>query len=252
MQGVAVVFHCAATTTNNVPWQVHEETNVLGTKAVFEEARKAGVRRVIHTSSVIVYGLDAPRGGVVGEWTALPEKIDRWAHYLRAKLEAEKLAFELHRRADLPVTVLRLGILYGPGGARSIGKGLAQFGPIRLSIGSGRNVLPYTHVDNAVDALLLAAITPAAVGQAYNIVDEPQVTVRDAIAYSTAANGERLLLVPVPPVLLAGAARLLELKQDLAGSQVPPRLSRFVVRSACRNIRYDTAKGRRELGWRSA
>jgi nucleoside-diphosphate-sugar epimerase len=109
--------------------------------------------------------------------------------------------------------------------------------------------MPYTYVDNAVDCLPLAAISPDAIGQAYNVVDEPQVSVRDCILNNAGTMGERVLLAPVPSLLFSGLASLLELRSRLDGSELPPRLSRWVVRSACRDTGYDTRKAREQLGW---
>jgi predicted dehydrogenase/nucleoside-diphosphate-sugar epimerase len=252
MRGVGVIYHCAAVTNNNISWQTHQDVNIAGAEAVFKAALKAGVQRVVHASSVIVYGLARPpHGDPISETSSLPDHPDRWAHYLRSKQAADRLAFDYWREARLPITVLRLGILYGPGG-RSPDRGLIQLGPLRLTIGSGRNQIPYTYVGNAVDCMLLAAISPEAIGQAYNVVDEPQVTPRDVASQSMKITGERSIPVPVPPFLLSGVARLLELRGGLSGSQTPPKLSRYVVRSACRDLHYDTRKVRDQLGWQQA
>jgi len=253
MRGVAVVYHCAAITTNKASWTDHYETNARGAETVFKEALKAGVQRVIHVSSVVVYGLDRPRyNGLVEESASYAQNPDKWAHYLRSKLEADKLAFRYWREAGLPVTVLRPGILYGPAGSRSIARGLGRLGPVLLLIGNGCNLLPFTYVDNAVDCLLLAAISPQAIGQAYNVVDEPQVSVRDVIMQKREITGERLILVPLPPFLLCVVARLLEMKSSLGHSEVPPKATRYVILSACTDIRYSTSKARQQLGWQSA
>src|SRR5262249_54823953 len=152
MQGVDVVYHCAAVTRNNRPWAEHYETNVIGTKTVLEAALHAAVGRIVYVSSVVVYGLDAPAdGAAIVESAPYVRRIDCWAHYLRSKIEAEKVAFALCRDAGLPVTVVRPGLIYGPGSPRAVGGGLARFGPLQLVIGGGRNALPYTHVDNVVD-----------------------------------------------------------------------------------------------------
>jgi nucleoside-diphosphate-sugar epimerase len=117
MQDVSVVYHCAAVTTNVASWITHCETNVPGTETVLKEASRAGIQRVLHVSSVLVYGLDRPRqGGRVAESAPYAENLDRWAYYIRPKIEAERLAFDYRRKAKSAVTVLRLGILYGPGG----------------------------------------------------------------------------------------------------------------------------------------
>ncbi len=249
MEGVSVVFHCAAATRNNLSWALHEETNIQGTRTVLEAAQAAGALRVVHVSSIVVYGLEGRRGcGLVDESTPYAASKDPWAHYLRSKLEADRTALTMYRRDGVPVTVVRPGILYGPGG-RAIGQGLAQFGSLRLSIGTGDNALPFSYIDNAVDAMLLAATTEGAVGQAYNVVDEPATSVRDCARLEAQIRGERLRLVPVPPLVLTGLARALELRRQQSRTTIPPRLSRFVVSSAVCDLRYSTAKARRELGW---
>jgi nucleoside-diphosphate-sugar epimerase len=251
MGGVGLIYHCAAVTNNNIPWQTHQDVNIAGAEAVFMAALKAGVQRVVHASSVIVYGLASPpHGNLVSETTSFPDHPDRWAHYLRSKQAADRLAFDYWREEGLPITVLRLGILYGPGG-RSPDRGLIQLGPLRLTIGRGRNQMPYAYVGNAVDCMLLAAISPEAIGQAYNVVDEPQVTPHDVAERSAKITGERSILTPVPPFLLSGVARLFEWRNERRDSQTPPKLSRFVVSSAGRNLRYDTSRAREQLGWQS-
>lgn len=253
MQGVGTVYHCAAVTANNVSWEMHHQTNVLGTETVLREALKADVQRVVHVSSVIVYGLDRPRdAAAISEAHQYVERPDRYAYYMRSKTEADKLALKYWREEGLPVTVLRLGLLYGPGGGYNIDRGLVQLGSVRLTFGRGRNRLPFTYVDDAVDCLLLAAIAPSAAGQAYNVVGESQVCVRDAALQSMEISGEHAALVPVPPFLLSGVAGLLEWRNGKAGSSVPPRLSRYVVRSACRDIVYDTRKAAEQLGWQGS
>lgn len=250
VRGCSVVFHCAALTTNGAPWSQHHETNVVGTENVLRAAREAGVRRVVHASSVAVYGL-APgnRDGSLDE--AAPYGTpDAWAHYMRAKIEADRLARRYAREEDLDVVVLRLGVLYGPGGGRSPGKGLARVGPVRLVMGGGRNAMPYTHVDNAVDAMLLAAVSGEAAGKAYNVVDEPQRTVREAIRLADGSDGRRPVVLGVPTMPLTLGAALLEWRARRKGQGTPPRLTRYVVRSATRDLRYDTRRIREELGWR--
>jgi nucleoside-diphosphate-sugar epimerase len=253
MRDVAIVYHCAAITTNRASWTAHYETNVRGTENVLKGALKAGAQRVIHLSSVVVYGLSRSRqDGLIDESAPYIQNPDRWAYYLRSKLEADKLAFGYWREVGLPVTVLRPGILYGPAGGRSIGRGLARLGPVHLMIGSGRNLLPFTYVDNAVDCLLLAAVSPEAIGQAYNVVDEPQVCVHDVVLQRREITRERFVMVSVSPFLLCAVARLLELNSSLRRSEMPPKATRYVIHSACTDIRYDTSKARQQLGWQPA
>jgi 2-alkyl-3-oxoalkanoate reductase len=264
MEGVQIVFHCAAITRNNVPWKVHYDSNILGTEHVLKAAKQNGVERVVHVSSVVVYGLaelgstgnghSSSNGNghyhapMIDETTPLERNPEPIAFYMRSKIAAEEVVSKYIRDEHLPVTIIRPGILYGPGAGR-VGRSLAQLGPLYLMFGQGNNALPLTYIDNVVDALLLAATKPDAVGQAYNIVDDPQINVRECATQMAAITGDPLITVPVPTPLLSGAASIFELRRTLTRSEAPPKLSNYVVRSAVRDIRYDTRKAREQLGW---
>ena len=252
MRDVDLVVHCAALTTNNVPWSLHEETNIRGTRTVLGAARDQGATRLVHVSSVVVYGLDAPSNRPLAESTPLPTGVDRWAFYQRSKLEAERALTNGAAAAGPDVVVVRPGIIYGPGAEGPLKRGLVQLGSTRLTIGRGANHLPLTYVDNVVDGILLALVSPAAAGQAYNLVDEPQPQIRTAARRAAAVVGEPTRLFPVSPTALGRIARFLEHRRELAQADSPPRLSRFQIASATRDVLYDVGKARRELGWVSA
>jgi len=228
MKSISVVYHCAAITTNQVSWKEHDEINVYGTENVLSEALKAGVQRVIHVSSVAVYGLDhSSKDSPIGETATYARKPRRWSHYLRSKLEGDKIAFDYWQRFGLPVTVIRPGILYGPGSGRKFGDGLIRLGSVCLLAGWGNNHLPYTYVDNVVDCLLLAAVHPEAVSEAHNVVDTPHIRMRELIRLCQAVKRQRTTMVPLPASLLLGAAALLEWKSNRSRASMPPRLSRL-------------------------
>ncbi|HUF10246.1 MAG TPA: NAD(P)-dependent oxidoreductase, partial [Rhodothermales bacterium] len=204
---------------------------------------------VVHVSSVAVYGLDK-RPGPVLETDALAQQPDHWAYYIRTKLEAEQKAAAVAEAANLDLSIMRLGLLYGPGAARPVGRGLVQLGSWRFVLGSGSNHLPYTYIDNAVDALLLAAARSHSGIEAYNIVDGPPRTVGDAARQDGEVRREKVRLVPVPPVLMSTLARYFEHRNR--NRETAPKLTRYVVRSATRDIIYDTRKARDRLGWEPA
>jgi nucleoside-diphosphate-sugar epimerase len=246
-KGADIVFHCAAVTTNTAPAPLHEEINVEGSRLVVRAAGEAGARRVVHCSSVIVYGVDLP-GGVVTEDSRLDRSGGRWDHYLRTKVAAEDAGREAVAEFEgLDLVVLRLGILYGPG--RPLDPVVLSLGRLHVLLGGGRNHLPYTHVDDAVDALLLAGVVPAAGGQAFNVVGAVGPSVRGVARLATDVDGRGGRLLGLPGPLLLAGARLLERRAAASGTDVPPKLSGFVVRSATRNVRYDTTKARQQLGW---
>ena len=222
MRDVDLVVHCAALTTNNVPWSLHEETNIRGTRSVLGAAREAGATRLVHVSSVVVYGLDSPSDTPLTEATPLPTAVDRWAFYQRSKLEAERALTNGAAGAGPEIVVVRPGIIYGPGAEAPLKKGLVQLGSTRLTIGRGTNHLPLTYVDNVVDGILLALLSPAAAGQAYNLVDEPQPEIRTAALQAAAVVGEPTRLLPVS----SDRARRGSRDSSSAGASPPMRTRR--------------------------
>jgi nucleoside-diphosphate-sugar epimerase len=250
MADADIVFHCAALTTNRTSWQAQRETNIRGTERVLEVALGSGVQRVVHISSVLVYGLQLPDGETaITETSPYVENPEKWGYYMRSKAAADELALSFSREKGLPVSVVRLGILYGPRGRLPGQQSLARVGPVRLLLGNGRNVMPFTYVENAVDCILLAATSEAAPGQAYNVVDEPQISGRDALEKRGQLTGDRPVFVRVPASFLLLAGTPLELFSSLTGADTPPPLTRHLVHSACRDIRYDSTKAREQLGW---
>ena len=109
--GSTVVFHLAALIAipySYVAAQSFLETNVMGTLNVLEAARRAGVRRVVHTSTSEVYGTPA----------SLPitetHPLNAQSPYAASKVAADQLALAFHASYDVPVTVLRPFNTYGP------------------------------------------------------------------------------------------------------------------------------------------
>lgn len=253
VKDVSVVINCAAITTNRATWEEHERVNVRATESLFLAAEKAGVKRIVHMSSVVVYGLEAAATGeAIRELSPYAQRPPNWAHYMRSKIESDQCAQRYNAKHTVPVTVLRLGIVYGPGAKHAPGRGLMDVGSFRFMIGMGRNHLPYAYIDNVVDLVLMASAVPQAKGQTYNILDMPQRTVREAVARSRSVTGKPIRVVPIPPFVVRVAAWLLEARATLSGGHQTPKVSRVVIDGMSRDIRYSTCKAEKELGIRQA
>lgn len=110
-RGVDVVFHLAALIAIPYSYQAPEsfvDTNIKGTLNVLEGARRAGVRRVVSTSTSEVYGTPA----------SLPIREDHplqgQSPYSASKIAADKLCEAYHCSFGLPVVTLRPFNTYGP------------------------------------------------------------------------------------------------------------------------------------------
>jgi nucleoside-diphosphate-sugar epimerase len=247
VEGMDVIFHCAGKVAPAGRWVDFLEVNVLGTERLIQAAMAARVQRFVHVSSIGVYGA-RPEGTVISEDDGYDPNAARGG-YTRSKIMADQLAFWYINTRSAPITVIRPATIYGPGGKNSLVRVGARLGKLNLVFGPGQNLLPLVYVDNVVDALLLAARRDEAVGRAYNIVDDEQITQRVFIGKMKHALDAKAPTVYLP----LGAVRLLAGGADLAkaalrGKRGPQGLFSRIERSL-QSVRYDTSRAQAELGW---
>ncbi len=112
LAGADRVFHCAGLSTVRATQQQLERVNVGGTRVVLEEALRAGVERLVFTSSATTCG-PAERGSTADEkevWRAGRHGL----HYVNAKYAAEVEALRIGAQG-LPVVVVNPAYVLGPG-----------------------------------------------------------------------------------------------------------------------------------------
>jgi len=159
--GCDVVFHLAALMDYSAPWKRLEEVNVQGTRNVVEMCAKHKVRRLIFISSTSVYGKELKEMPVDEETPTNPTDL-----YGKSKLEAERVVGE--HFTDVPYTILRPGVIYGPTYLSYYSKVFRAIQQGKISIlGDGKNIIPFVHAEDIVDAMLKAAAHDAAKGKIY-------------------------------------------------------------------------------------
>ena len=162
---VDLLAHCAAVIAGAA-----EETtrvNIDGTRGLLEAAVDAGCQRALCVSTALVY--DFGDRTVVDESTPL---LREGPPFHMSRVRAEEIAWAAGARG-LPVTLFRPYMILGAH-PTSTASALLPQQIVRgefVMRGDGSGSFPYVHVDNLVDAIVLAWRTPGAVGQAYNIVD---------------------------------------------------------------------------------
>jgi nucleoside-diphosphate-sugar epimerase len=164
--GAHVVVHCAAVLHRATRAEAMR-VNVEGTRIVLEAARQAGCARFIHLSTMSAHAVEG--SDVVDEATPLRQAGDA---YGESKALAEQAVWAAAAQG-LRVTVLRPPAILGVAPTAYWSVRMAYriaAGDLALP-GDGLATLPYVHVDNLIDAILLALRADTAVGQAYNIID---------------------------------------------------------------------------------
>ncbi|MCX6558778.1 MAG: NAD-dependent epimerase/dehydratase family protein [Candidatus Aminicenantes bacterium] len=112
MVGQQLVFHTAGKVSDRGSRREFWQANVDGTANVIAACREAGVKRLIHLSSLTVLGL--PRSGArVDEQT--PPAAALRDPYSASKLAGERLVREAHGSSGLETVVIRPGVIWGPG-----------------------------------------------------------------------------------------------------------------------------------------
>jgi UDP-glucose 4-epimerase len=182
-KGADHVFHLAAVSNVNYAYKYPVYTtalNVVGTANVLEAVRVNGTGRVYLASTVWVYN-GAPAVDSVDEST--PFYLDGAGHiYTSTKMASEMVCHNYGRLYDVPFTVLRYGIPYGPRMREEllipifIRKALAGQ-PLTVS-GKGEQYRKFVYVRDMAEAHVLAMADVAA-KQTYNLEGSRKVTVRE-------------------------------------------------------------------------
>ena len=246
-QGAAIVYHSAAKVSDWGPWQTFEEEAVTATRHVVQACRAANVQRLLHVSSISVYGHPhLAEGQKITEETPLGQGFWLWDYYPRAKLLAEQISREFPA-----TTVVRPSWLYGPRDRitmpRVIPALLSKKVPI---IGSGENYLNIIYAADVARGAILAANHPSAIGQAYNLCSVGEVKQVDLVNALTDALSLPRVTKHVPYGLAIRFAFLQECWKRLIGSATPPRITRRAIYLIGRSTAYATEKAEKELGWR--
>ncbi|HEX4564144.1 MAG TPA: NAD(P)-dependent oxidoreductase [Solirubrobacteraceae bacterium] len=217
------VVHLAAEIASQRDARKVHEVNVRGTERLLEAMRAeqdgGGAPRIVFASTVVT-------GDAGGRVLTEEEPLPVATPYGRSKQEGERLVLG----AGTPAVIVRPAHVYGPGGwyANELIKQLRSPGRLAV-IGRGDNLWDVVHVDDVVEALVLAA-REAPAGSLYHVADDEPITSCDFIALTARELGlGRPRHVPVA------------LARIVAG--------RNAVDAVVRSARTSNAKIKRELGW---
>ncbi len=165
-EGCDAIFHCAYGTSGTQ--RQRARVNLHGTDSVLRGAAAAGVRRMVHMSTLMVYGATAD--GDLDE--NAPRQFFGDA-YSDSKLRAERLALAFGKSHDLEVTVIQPTAVYGPFGGVWTKNVMSQLASGRvILVDGGSGLCNAVYIDDLVSAMLLAAVEPGAAGEAFLVSGE--------------------------------------------------------------------------------
>ena len=205
LEGVRIVFHLAGTLAG-LTEQDFIRVNVEGTRHLVEAcaAHANTLERLVVVSSLAAAGPSPTSESPVTEET--PERPISW--YGRSKLEADRI---VQRQTGVQWTILRPGIVYGPGDWALLGiVRLMTFGIAPVLAGAERKY-SMMFVDDLVDALLSAATSTEAARQLFLVTGGEPVGLKELADHVGEAVGRRVRTVPIPLSIASAAGTIVDL-----------------------------------------
>jgi nucleoside-diphosphate-sugar epimerase len=222
----------------------YERVNVAGTQRALDAAAAGGAHAFIFFSSVKVFGDHQQRGDRVLVEDDAPEPD---TPYGRSKLAAERLVLGDSRISHR--VVLRPTLVYGPGAKGNLARmqeavARGRFPPVRET-GNRRSLV---HVEDLVNAALVAASMPGATGRIYHVADGEEYSTRRLYLAMCVAAGRAPADWTMPHAVL----RALALAGDAAGA-IRRRRALFdsaALRRLSESACFGADRVRRELAWK--
>ncbi|MER3546372.1 MAG: NAD-dependent dehydratase [Rhodanobacteraceae bacterium] len=245
MQDCHGVFHAAA---DYRLWARHPSqiyiTNVRGSRNVLLAAARAGVRRMVYTSSVATLGLH--EDGTPADEDTPVSYGDMIGDYKRSKFLAERRVRELARAQNFDVVIVNPAAPVGPRDIKPTPTGRmildAARGRMPAYVESGLDIV---HVDDVAQGHLLA-FRRGANGRRY-ILGGENLSLREILTRVARIAGRKPPWLRVSPDAVLPLARMAEVWARFSGRE--PRLTVAGVELARKHMYFSHARAARELGY---
>jgi dihydroflavonol-4-reductase len=246
MRGVRYLIHAAADYRLWAPAPSEIlRNNVEGTRVAMEEALRAGVERIVYTSSVATIALSDRTAADESRPLAAEQAVGA---YKRSKVIAERLVEDMIARSGLPAVIVNPSTPIGPRDIKPTPTGRiiveAACGRMPGFVDTGLNLV---HVDDAALGHL-AALERGAIGERY-ILGGENVHLGDMLKDIAQIVGRRAPRLRLPIAAVYPLAMGAELWARLSGRE--PFTTRDALKMARHHMFFSDAKARRDLGYAS-
>lgn len=226
-----VLINLAAEHRDDVqPLSSYYETNVKGAEQVCSVARAVGLRKIIFTSTVAVYGFQPGATGEDGPFEPFNE-------YGKTKLEAEAI-YRAWAQEDpgRSLVIVRPTVVFGEGNRGNVYNLLHQMASGKfLMVGSGDNVKSMAYVGN-IAAFLSYSLRLGPGVEIFNYVDGPDMSTSELVQFIGRCLGKsgRVPRVPKSAAMLGGYA--LDILARISGKRFP--ISAIRIRKFCETTQF--------------
>ncbi|MHC4159818.1 MAG: NAD-dependent epimerase/dehydratase family protein [Planctomycetota bacterium] len=243
-----IVVHCAWENRGAFDGML-EKANLDGTMHLVESAEQNKVKTFIHISSVGVYGLTRLLWGkVLDEDYPLVSKEESLNPYPWVKVLIEEKCEELRGKLDMNLMIIRPGLLFSD--VKAPAKKLItlrgkQYG---LLVGTGKNHLPYMHVDDVAEMISMI-INKSPQNGVFNCVPTTCLPAAEFLKRWGKFHGHRIRVLKLPPFVLRIMTWLIQKLKNIMGRDSTGSSVDYQILTGVRDIRYSAEKAVETLGW---
>jgi dihydroflavonol-4-reductase len=224
--------------------QLFRDINIKGTKNVMESALETGISKVLHVSSIVVFGKPA----VIPFNEQTPFGPIRFSEYARTKYEGELIARDLHRNKGLPLVIIYPGAVLGTGDTKFSGDIIRRMVNREMPTRAfDHSVITYVHVRDVCEAILRALEKEDNIGESY-IICKDELSSLEVCKMVSEISGTPMPKICPPDFVVMLNAMFLTLLADV--TKKPPIWGMSVdgMRVLKEGFRADGRKAEKELG----
>jgi len=193
----AVVSNAALFSLRNRSWEDHQRANIQGTENVFGALADAGVRRVVHVSSVTVYRAHRPRVAEDAPQLAAGARRTATNAYSVSKAVSEQRAWRLAAQYGLELTAVRPCAIYGAFDPNFTAV-FRRLAGLPVTVMPALMHLPLVYAGDVAEAIARALERPVSIGRAYNVTGDDATVWEFARAWREAGGRGALVQLPLP------------------------------------------------------
>ncbi|WP_054180281.1 NAD-dependent epimerase/dehydratase family protein [Trabulsiella odontotermitis] len=218
------------------PTSLYYDVNVQGTRNVLAAMDKNGVKNIIFTSSVAVYGLNKTN----------PDEShphDPFNHYGKSKWQAEEVLREWFNQApeERSLTILRPTVIFGERNRGNVYNLLKQIAGGKFAmVGAGTNYKSMAYVGNIVEFIKYKMQNVKTGCEVYNYVDKPDLNMNQLVSEVEKSLNKKIPSVHLPYPLGMLGGYCFDVLSKITGKKYA--ISSVRVKKFCATTQFDATK----------
>ncbi|MBN1577639.1 MAG: NAD-dependent epimerase/dehydratase family protein [Chitinispirillaceae bacterium] len=222
---------------------IYYKVNVLGTRYVMEASLENNLEKVVHVSTVAIYGKPEEIPFVE---SSTPGPV-RFSEYARTKYAGEIIAWDLFKKNKLPLVVIYPAVVIGPGDTKVAEQYARLIRDSKLpALACVNSKITWVHVDDVASAIEKALVKDNNIGMKY-IIGKEQITIGDYFKNLFTNTSVKLPHIILPDWLAVALSTILTIIADITGRPPLWGMSKDQISTMKTGISADGSLVEREL-----